>query len=135
MESQEIQNSLVKMILPADLIENFNIEKITEQKDSWEIVLYEKEERIPKKLEGKLVVKDGYCNPIEIQSFPIKGKTFYIKLYRRRWKESGTQESFENNYDLHLEGMKATKEFGVFLKESFGLTATEFSERRGNLMH
>ena len=135
MESQDIIKGLVKMILPEEFMEYFNIENIIEHKDTWEVILHEKEERIPKKLEGKLVVKDGYCNPIELQSFPIKGKTFYIKLYRRRWKEAGSKESYENTYDLHLEGMKATKEFGAFLKGSFGLTASEFSERRRNLMH
>jgi hypothetical protein len=135
MESNDLINGLVKMILPSEFMKNFNIENITEHKDNWEIILQEKEDRIPKELAGKQAVKDGYCNPIELQSFPIKGKTFYIKLYRRRWKEPCSQESYENTYDLHLEGMKATKEFGAFLKGSFGLTATEFSERRRNLMH
>jgi hypothetical protein len=135
MEKKEIIDGLIKLILPSDFIENFNIEKIEEHKNNWEIILFEKEELIPKELDGKVAVKDGYCNPIELQSFPIKGKAFYIKLYRRRWKAQGTQNSYENSYDLHLEGMKATKEFGAFLKGSFGLTATEFSERRHNLMH
>ena len=135
MESNDLINGLVKMILPSEFMKNFNIENITEHKDNWEIILQEKEDRIPKELAGKQVVKDGYCIPIEMQSFPIKGKTFYIKLYRCRWKEPGSQESYENNYNIQLEGMKATKEFGAFLKGSIGLTAAEFSERRRNLMH
>jgi hypothetical protein len=121
MEIQDLIKGLVKMILPSEFMKDFNIENITERKDNWEIILHEKEDRIPKKLEGKQAVKDGYCNPIELQSFPIKGKAFYIKLYRRRWKEPGSQESYENTYDLHLEGMKATKEFGAFLKGSFAI--------------
>lgn len=120
--------------MPEEIVKNFQFNELKETKDAIELNMVENEGNIPKFLEGKEVVLDGFCNPIELQSFPQKGKTFYIKVIRRRWKEKGSNESYSNDYDLHYEGMKATKEFGDFLKESFGLTATEFSERRKRLM-
>ena len=135
MIEKDLIEGLMKMLLPSDFINCFTIEKIIETKETWEILLHEKEDKIPKELIGKKIVKDGFCNPIELQSFPIKGKAFYIKVFRRRWKEAGTQNSFNNTYDLNEEGMKATREFGVFLKEDLGVTPSEFSERRSNFMH
>jgi hypothetical protein len=55
-------------------------------------------------------------NPVEIEDFPLRGKKTYLKFFRRRWKEPGLDESHFNQYPFHPEGMKATKEFGAFLK-------------------
>ena len=50
-------------------------------------------------------------------------------LRRRRWKEKGdSQQSYSNTYELHVEGMKTTKEFGAFLKEEFGLQPDEYNK-------
>lgn len=135
LESQELLKGLMKMVLPDGIIEHFDIESIKEKNESWELTLHEKEDHIPVSLKGKDVVKAGFCNPVELHGFPIKGKAFYIKIYRRRWKEAGGTKCYDNQYDLHEEGMKATREFGAFLKESFGLTATKFSKLRRGLMH
>lgn len=134
MEEKEIIEGLMRMFLPKEFTDNFIIEKINESKETWEVIMKEKEDKLPEAIKGKQVVKDGFCNPVELQSFPIKGKAFYIKLFRRRWKESGTQNSYSNTYDLHEEGMKATREFGAFLKETLGVTPAEFSNRRVHLM-
>ena len=56
-------------------------------------------------------------NPVEIEDYPLRGKATYLKFFRRRWKEEGTDESFANSYDFHPAGMKATRQFGAFLKE------------------
>jgi len=107
---------LTKAVLPVEIGSIFNIENIIEATESTTFVLYEKPELIPQALEGKEVVLDGFCNPLELQHFPVKGKTLYLRLYRRRWKEKGTTEHFSNTYDLHAPGVKATKDFGAFLK-------------------
>lgn len=134
METTSILEQVLRIIIPEEIVKNFQFKELKETKDAIELYMVEKEESIPKSLENKEVVFDGFCNPIELQSFPQKGKTFYIKVIRRRWKEKRSTVSYSNDYELHYEGMKATKEFGDFLKESFGLTATEFSERRKRLM-
>jgi hypothetical protein len=56
-------------------------------------------------------------NPIELQTFPMKAKETFLLLKRRRWKLKGKDKSYFNTYSFCREGMKATEEFGAFLKE------------------
>lgn len=105
------------MTVPKYWLECFDITEIKEKKREWQIILVEKEELVPKKLRGKEVVHDGYMNPVEVEDYPMRGKLTYLKFFRRRWKEKGDTKGFANEYDFHPEGMKATKEFGSFLKE------------------
>jgi hypothetical protein len=86
----------------------------------WIIELVEKEERVPKFLAGKDVVLDGYNNEIDILTHAFSLKKIFLRLIRRKWKERGTTRHYSNDYNLHIPGMKTTKEFRVFLKEIGG---------------
>ncbi len=108
--------TLSKAILPEDVEAVFRLEDILDEVDATVFVLQEKQELIPQELSGKEVVLDGFCNPIELLHYPIKGKKLYLRLYRRRWKEKGKTTHYSNSYELHYPGMKATKLFGAFLK-------------------
>ena len=81
----------------------------------------EKPDLIPEKLKGKEPVLNGYLHELELQTYPIQGKSCYLRLRRRRWKEKGTdgKQSYWNEYDFAAEGTKATKAFGAFLKEYY----------------
>jgi len=103
--------------LPKGWLQFFDISEIKERDREWDITLVEKETLIPAALQKKNPVQNGYMNPVEIEDFPLRGKKTFLKFFRRRWKEEGLNESYFNEYDFHPEGMKATKEFGVFLKE------------------
>lgn len=103
-------------ILPKEWLRYFEVTEIKELEAEWQITLTEKENLIPKELKGKEAVLNGYMNPVEMTDFPLRGKQTYLKLIRRRWKEQGADESYNNSYEFHPEGMKATREFGVFLK-------------------
>jgi hypothetical protein len=72
------------------------------------------------------IVLDGFCNPVELLHYSIQDKPLYLKIYRRRWKESGSTQHYSNRYDLHPEGVKATHCFASFLKEEVGLTPDEY---------
>jgi hypothetical protein len=103
--------------LPEEWLQSFNITAIRKLPQEWQITLVEKEHLIPHTLRGwKHAVSNGYMNPVEIEDFPLRGKKTYLKFIRRRWKEEGRNESHFNHYDFHQKGMKATKEFGAFLK-------------------
>jgi len=73
------------------------------------------------------VVLDGFCNPLELQTFPLNDKPVYFKIYRRRWKVSGDKKHLSNRHDLHPSGIKATFEFANFLKEELGQTLDEYN--------
>jgi hypothetical protein len=118
MKREEIQNQVYRLLVPEEILSSFEIERIKETEDILEIELIEKE-IIPKELEGKQAVLNGFMNPIELQTFPNQGRVCYLKLKRRRWKVQGTTDSTNchNEYDYAAEGTKATKKFGAFLKE------------------
>lgn len=107
--------------MPEEWRERFEIKKIIEKKKEWILVLEEKKSCIPQK-QG--VILRGFRNPTEVIDFPFHGKLMYIKFYRRRYQIEGG-EVLSNTYDFHPKGMKATKEFGAFLK---GLSRQERRE-------
>jgi len=129
MASKDLYQELLSLVAPQEVTLNFDLKEITEKKDSIIILFEEKTERIPEELKGKEVVMDGFVNTLELQTFPLKDKTVYIALRRRRWKEKGLPaKSQSNTYDLHYKGMKTTKEFGAFLKEELGLQPSEYNK-------
>lgn len=119
MGKDTIQSQLLELIIPKEILFSFDTESMKESEDIVEIHLVEKE-LIPAELSGKQAVLNGFMNQIELQSFPIQGRTCYLKLKRRRWKIQGTTDSTNchNEYDFAAKGTKATKLFGAFLKEN-----------------
>jgi len=129
MDEKALYQDLLKLIVPKEITDNFELIEIIEKTNMITLSFEELTIRIPKPLIGKEVVLDGYLNQLELQTFPLKDKTVYIALRRRRWKEKGdSQQSYSNTYELHVEGMKTTKEFGAFLKEEFGLQPDEYNK-------
>ena len=135
MESQSVLQSLFNVLFPEIITLHFEITSVKESKDRIEIRMEELAELVPQSLESVTdIVLDGFCNPIELQSFPLKGKPVYLNLYRRRWKQKGTNKHSTNNYNIHPEGVKATKEFASFLKEAFGHTPDQYNDSIKGLM-
>lgn len=116
----EILDQLSKMLISAHILKDFQMEGVNELKDSWQIVLREKPDRIPEELKGLPegeVVFDGNCNPVEVLSHSFALKPVYLLIYRRRWKRSNTDKHFSNQYDFQMKGLKIVPELGIFLKE------------------
>ena len=110
----------MKIFIPQEYLADFEPNHIEELPDEWIIELVEKEDRVPEVLKGKAVVFDGYCNSIDILTHAFSLKKIYLRLVRRRWKEPGSTKGYSNEYNLHLPGMKTTREFRDFLKEIGG---------------
>ena len=136
MSTKDLNQELLNLIAPKEVTKNFDLKDITEKTDSINILFEEKTERIPEELQGKEAIMDGFVNTLELQTFPLKGKTVYFALRRRRWKEKGsTNKSKCNTYDLHDKGMKTTKEFGAFLKEELRSQPAEYNKLWRSLTH
>jgi hypothetical protein len=119
-DQSSIQSHLYSLLVPHEILNSFDITTIEEKQEDLFIYLLEKDSCLPdKELD---LVQNGYMNPVELNSFPIVGKRCFLRLTRRKWKLRGSDgsSSITNTYDFALEGTKATKLFGSFLKE-FGL--------------
>ncbi len=112
--------SLSSILIPKEYLEDFEVNDVEEKPSEWVITLREKEDRVPRELSGRAVVLDGYCNAVSIMTHAFSLKKIFLQIYRRRWKEPGSDRHYSNTYDLHLPGMKTTKAFGDFLKEIGG---------------
>lgn len=114
----DVLKMLSKILVPENILKDFEITDTYEHKNSWDIELHEKEDRLPNQLQQETdVVLDGYCNPVEMLSYCFSLKPVYLKLYRRRWKKSNTDQHYSNDYDFTLKGVKIVPELGFFLKE------------------
>ncbi|MDR2469637.1 MAG: hypothetical protein LBD27_04060 [Tannerella sp.] len=93
--------SLVSSLLTSEIYQHFSLISVTEKPHGIEMRLEEYSEFVSKDISGKVsVVLDGFCNPIELSHFSFKGKSLYLKIYRRRWKESGSSTHYSNHYGI-----------------------------------
>ena len=119
-DESSIQSHLYSLLVPQEILNSFDITSIEEKEEDLFIYLLEKSICLPSK--DLDLVQNGYMNAVELNSFPIVGKRCFLRLTRRKWKLRGSDgsASYTNSYDFALEGTKAPKLFGSFLKE-FGL--------------
>ena len=111
-------STAMNMLVPAHILENFEMWEAQESKERWVIEMREREGRIPKELSDyQDVVHDGYCNPVETLSHSFVCKPIYLRLFRRRYKRAGTDKHYSNEYETSLKGVKMVPELGFFLKE------------------
>lgn len=115
---ESLNSSLSSMLVPSDILENFEVYGILEKSNHWEIDLREKTTNIPMSLRSfSDVVLDGFCNKLEVQSNSLAAmKPVYLHCYRRRWKRSNQDKHYSNEYQISIEGVKLVKELGFFLK-------------------
>lgn len=111
------QRSLAEVLLEKEWLEAFEIKDIQEKPKEWNIVLEEKEGKIPKEAEGRLVIQKGFVNRVEVLHASLRNKPLYITFKRRRWREKKTQKDYVNQYDLHPKGTKLSYEFAGYLKK------------------
>jgi len=118
-DSFEMNEVFKSMFVPQDILNDFEVWDVYGKQGNWIIELREKENKIPKELIQikEEVVLDGFCNPIDMLSFGFSLGPVYLRIYRRRWKQSIEDKHFSNEYDLQLRGYKLVPELGIFLKE------------------
>lgn len=118
--------SYLRLLAPEDILKSFELVEIKDGNSCNELYFEEKEALIPPELTGLDVVLDGFCNPLSLLSFPLKGKPTYLVLKRRRWKPKGGGSHHSNEYYFSYPNIKATKEFAAFLKDVHGHTPDEY---------
>jgi hypothetical protein len=135
MSDSLLLTDVLSVLIPESL-SSFNLVFVKEHPGYIELRLEDSAEDLPVELHQSCsVVLDGFTNPIELQSFPLKGKPVYFRIYRRRWKESGGKQHYSHSYDLHPEGVKATHEFAAFLKEEVRQSLREYNAFWGFTAH
>ena len=119
-----MEKELLEYILPERILNYFQLTKVEEVDDkhtltgkSLHIYLEEKNE-----LRGypasEYECKD-FCEAKMIADFPIRGKSVYLLITRRRWRHKENKNlTVHNNYDNFANNTKMTKDLSDFLKST-----------------
>jgi hypothetical protein len=121
--------SFFSHFLPEGLLDHFDVLDFKElgdiatKKDCFYIYLDEKN-ILPNGYENVQYESKGFCNRTIIQDFPIRGKSVYLGIRRRRWRSKTDKSEIKSDYSFITEGSKLTIELADFLK------STGFDPRR-----
>ncbi|WP_455096339.1 ISAon1 family transposase N-terminal region protein [Prevotella koreensis] len=111
---------LAEFVLPVDLLNYFSIVKIEHASLLLRIYL---DEKIEEELSDDIHFESkGFMDSVEITDFPIRDHKVILVLRRRRWIDTRTGKSFSLplNIDITASGTRYSKEFGAFLKVTYG---------------
>ena len=109
---------LLKAILPAVLIENFDIAGFEKTDDRFDIWLDEKKVQLREDKYNNKVVAYGFGSYHSIQDFPIRGRATYLHVRKRKWFDRDSGEIFSYDWDLsEYDHTRLNAEFVAFLKE------------------
>ena len=114
----DAMKELLDLILPGDVLAFFEVVK--ESTTSARIDIYLDEKNIPPhEYGGQGVLSKGFTGTTRIQDFPLRGRSVYLHVRRRKWQlPSG--EVVSNKFSLSADGTRYSKEFASFLKGILG---------------
>ena len=76
---EQLFSTAMIMLVPAHILQDFEMWDAKEHKNCWVIEMREKEGRIPQELSDyENIVLDGYCNPVEMLSHSFVCKPIYV---------------------------------------------------------
>jgi hypothetical protein len=113
--SQSNEKSLVKVLLPEGLLEYFEVKTVDISTGVVNIYL-EELNVIPAEFAGQKLTSKGFFEEIKVQDFPIRGKSAFLFIKRRRWLNETNGETVYRNWELVAKGTRLTKDFAAFLK-------------------
>ena len=113
-------NILAGIVLPAQILEYFSIVGI--EQNSTEIHISLDEKMNPELSNDAHFESKGFMEAVSVTDFPIRDHKVILKIRRRRWTDTRTGKSFSIPIDLDIvaKGTRYSKEFGAFLKETYG---------------
>jgi len=112
--------SLLKYLLPEELLAYFELKNIKELADSSLCLYLDERNVLPAEHKDKQLESNGFDDPVTIQDFPLRQKRVYLVVRRRKWKDKATGKVYSKTWDLTASGTSYSKEFAAFLKELFG---------------
>ncbi len=116
---KDYYQDLVKLLLPTELFDYFEITNLVIEYRSVAVFLDERDIK-PAVWSGQKLTSKGFHPESIIQDFPIRNKAVFLHVRRRRWLVESTKEVVSRDWDSVAEGTRYTKSFADFLKGLFG---------------
>lgn len=117
---ENMLRTLAALVLPTQILEFFTIVSVREVGSEFHISL---DERMDKTLADDANFESkGFMEAVNITDFPIRDHKVILKIRRRRWTDLRTGKSFTLPIalDMVAQGTRYSKDFGAFLKETYG---------------
>ncbi|MFZ1236261.1 MAG: hypothetical protein WAR39_04580 [Prevotella sp.] len=111
---------LAELVLHREVLGYFSIVRIDQSSTLFRIHL---DEKMEKELSSDTHFESkGFMDAVEVTDFPIRDHKVVLVLRRRRWFDTRTGKSFSLplRIDITASGTRYSKEFGAFLKETYG---------------
>ena len=119
MENEHLQ-MLAQIVLPMRILDYFTIAGVEQTESDIHISL---DEKMNAELSGDIHFESkGFMEAVSVTDFPIRDHKVILRIRRRRWADTRTGKSFSIPIDLDVvaKGTRYSKEFGAFLKETYG---------------
>jgi transposase len=110
---------LASLLFPEGLLDLFEIKKISTKQDKIHFYLEEKNE-LPTQFKQEPAVSKGFLDEVIIEDFPLRGKSVFLHVKRRRWTLKDSGKIVKRDWSLAAKGTKMTAEFADFLKDIIG---------------
>lgn len=110
---------LIKLLLPEEIFEYFEIVKLDITIDTIHVYLDERDIK-PENFKKQKLTSKGFHAEVIIQDFPIRRKAAMLHVRRRRWLVEQTGDIVSREWDSVAEGTRYTKSFADFLKGVLG---------------
>lgn len=119
METNQLE-VLARIVLPSEILDYFEIVRV--EQTSTEIHIHLDERMSPSLSRDNHFESKGFMEPVSITDFPIRDHKVILVVRRRRWTDLRTGKSFSIPIILEIvcKGTRYSKEFGAFLKETYG---------------
>ena len=111
-------DKLLRAILPDVLIDNFDVVNFVKTDIRFDIWLDEKKVQMRDDKKNISIISHGFGEYRTIRDFPIRGRSTFLHVRKRKWldKDSGEIFSYEWELSEHDE-TRLNAEFVAFLKE------------------
>lgn len=113
-------NMLATIVLPSQILDYFNIAGVEQTATE---IYFSLDEKMSSQLsQDPNYESKGFMESVNVTDFPIRDHKVILRIRRRRWTDSRTGKSFSIPIDLDIvaKGTRYSKEFGAFLKETYG---------------
>ena len=107
---------IANLLLPVVLVDYFELTSHAVKGEDLHFYFKEKNIKPSGYVKEKLSSK-GFYPEATVQDFPIRGKTVYLHITRRRWLNESKNQAISRDWQLVAKGTRMTNEFATFLKE------------------
>lgn len=119
---------LLRAILPAVIVDNFAIERFEKTDCRFDIWPDGKKVQMREEKKTPDVIAYGFGEYHNIQDYPLRGRSTWLHVRKRKWLDKSTGEIFSYDWDLsEYDRTQLNEEFAFFLKREIETTPVSIS--------